>query len=220
MSNYNFITPLVAVGKAPEGGTVDIDMRRLTQAQRDAKRAVALAALRADRITHVLDTRGETRLGEIGDDAAYYVGTDIIYHQIPMEDHGQPQPAAAYMQGVMIIRGAVLRNERILVHCRAGASRSVSMVYAWLRAGGMQPDEAWGLIHASRPEADRQYFASADAAVPAIPSTQEVFQDVASGAMEKALLYGGGALVAYGLYKLFFAGPEEDSEKPLRARRA
>lgn len=166
MADWNWVTPQVALGSAPSPSW--------------------LSQMRAQGITDVLDLRGEPLQGETGPQPEMYVGTGIAYHYIPMRDRGGVEPVSVYQQGVQIIEDALSHpNGKILVHCAAGEYRSPSMVYAYLRATGLSPTDAWNMIVAARPIVNDQYRQYAEAAVPYLPHGPSSS--------------GGGMLLALGL---------------------
>lgn len=170
MSSWDWITDRVAVGPAPG----DFEAPEMVR----------------QGITDVLDLRGEPRQGERGPDPAPYAGSGIAYHYDGMLDRGGPEPADKYVAGVQTIYDALARpHGKILVHCAAGVSRSPSMVYAYLRSTGVGADAAWNLIRSRHPSASRQYFGSAEGALPALPRGP-------SGGGASALLLAAAACVA------------------------
>ena len=178
MSDWDWITPQVALGSAPSRSDVPVMQRA--------------------GITDVLDLRGEPRQGETGPQPGVYAGTGIQYHYVGMLDRGGTEPVAAYVAGVQAIENAVAQGGKILVHCSAGMYRSPSMVYAYLRATGMSPSDAWNAITQARPVAQTQYLNSAEAAVPYLPSGPSMGASVGGPAGSAAVV----GLVTLGTYLL------------------
>jgi protein-tyrosine phosphatase len=72
----------------------------------------------------------------------YRVPSGIDYLRLPLED-GEPIPERLFWQGIGFIRQHL--NRGLLVHCRSGQSRSVTMVAACLVTSGQQTDMAAAL---------------------------------------------------------------------------
>lgn len=53
--------------------------------------------------------------------------------RLPTVDHSQPE-SYDLMRGVRFIREFAARNEKVLVHCKAGHGRGAAMAMAWLLA--------------------------------------------------------------------------------------
>lgn len=87
------------------------------------------------------------------------VDKQFTYLYIPLKDSLDADAAAHIPMCVAFIQRALLRNEGILVHCRAGVSRSATMVIAYLmlngvhvqRPGNCSFDEAFEIVHRKRP---------------------------------------------------------------------
>ena len=179
MSDWGWITSRLAVGSEPSRSDIP--------------------AMHRAGITDVLDLRGEPRAHETSDEALY-VGTGIRYHYVPMLDRGGREPVEKYVEGVQVILDALARpGTKILTQCAAGENRSPSMAYAYLRAIGFSPQDAWDAVKSGRPEATRQYVPSAEAAVPYLPRTPSRMDG--EGVVLGALLIGGAA--AFVTYWLF-----------------
>lgn len=172
MADWNWITDRIAIGSEPSRADIPTMLRQ--------------------GITDVLDLRGEPHQGETGPHPEMYDGTGIRYHYVGMLDRGGAQPAEKYVDGVQTIYDALAQpGAKVLVHCAAGVSRSPSMVYAYLRSAGMSDADAWDLIRTHRTVASRQYFDSANRALPLLP------HGASSGSMSAFVL---GGLVALGVY--------------------
>ncbi len=180
--SYDWVTPRIAIGSQPN--TTD-----------------DVATLRTTGITDAIDTRAE------GDSADLFSGSGVRYHHSAhFIDDGRRQPAAGYVQVVTDARSVLANNSsKLLVFCHAGVSRSASAVYAVLRAAGLSPTDAWGRVKAARPQADRQYVASAEAAVPQFPRaapmdlTGITSTNYIATFGKVALLGAGTAAVVYGV---------------------
>lgn len=74
----------------------------------------------------------------------YPAGAEVI--SVRLED-GHPIPDAVFDKIYSRVRLALLAGEKVLIHCAAGLSRSVSMAYAILRVGrGMSHEEALSFV--------------------------------------------------------------------------
>jgi protein tyrosine phosphatase (PTP) superfamily phosphohydrolase (DUF442 family) len=62
-----------------------------------------------------------------------------------------PPTIAQLCQGVRFMRSVIKEEGEIYVHCMLGVGRSVTMVAAYLVAGGMTPNAAWNAIRRRRP---------------------------------------------------------------------
>lgn len=62
-----------------------------------------------------------------------------------------PPTIAQLCQGVRFMRGVIGDGGEVYVHCMLGVGRSVTMVAAYMVAGGMTPNAAWKAIRRRRP---------------------------------------------------------------------
>jgi len=136
----------------------------------DARRLASMG------VTDVLDLRAEAL-----DQSAVYTPVGIHYLRDPMIDDGRHQPVNVYVTGVTFVLNALARGGKVLVHCAAGQYRSPSMVYAVLRTMGYSATDAWSMVLHARATANRQYVASAEAAVPYLPTRGDALAVVAPG---------------------------------------
>ena len=122
--DLDWITPGLAVGGALE--TVDI------------------AALAAAGVTAVVDLRSEAR-----DDAAALAQAGVAFLHLPTEDHCAL--AQADMDaGVDFIAPRLAGGGKVLVHCREGIGRSVTLCLCVLTHAGTGPLQAMRTIKAAR----------------------------------------------------------------------
>ncbi|KAA1469308.1 phosphatases II [Dentipellis sp. KUC8613] len=114
----------------------------------DLHTAEDAAALRALGITHVLSALpGPVRLPP---------ALALTRYQVPVHDTPFAE-LAAHLPACTAFIDAALREPgaRVLVHCAMGASRSVSVVCAWLVArAGLEPDAAVRFVRERRCGAD------------------------------------------------------------------
>ena len=94
-------------------------------------------------VTAVVNMRDEF------DDAEAGIAPDR-YLFLPTVDD-TPPTIAQLCQGVRFIRQEVEAGGEVYVHCMLGVGRSVTMVAAYLVAGGMTPSAAWRAIRRRRP---------------------------------------------------------------------
>lgn len=85
----------------------------------------------------VVDLCGALRTEPMGR-RRYPANAELI--SVRLED-GQPIPDAVFDKVYDRVRLALLAGEKVLIHCAAGMSRSVSMAYAVLRVGRKMPHE-------------------------------------------------------------------------------
>lgn len=141
MADYNLVTDRLAVGAAL---TSQADVAQLLEAG----------------ITAVIDARVEF------DDTALFAGSGIGVLWAPTADDGQHKDPAWFAVGIEFALPLLARpGQRCLCHCAAGVNRGPSMCYALLRAWGLRPDQAEGLIRSVRPQVGLAYKTDADAAV-------------------------------------------------------
>ncbi|TPX50436.1 hypothetical protein SeMB42_g02233 [Synchytrium endobioticum] len=76
----------------------------------------------------------------------------VIYHDFPIEDSPNEPIRVLFEEATALIEEARLRNERIIVHCFAGVSRSATIVLAYLiKYRRMTLYDAWNLVYIVRP---------------------------------------------------------------------
>lgn len=76
------------------------------------------------------------------------------YKVIDVHDTKDSDITACFNEGIAFIERAKAEGKRCLVHCMVGASRSVSIVLAYLVARESMPlQQAWQLVSDSRPKA-------------------------------------------------------------------
>jgi len=100
-------------------------------------------------ITHVV---AATQFG----DAARFHPDRVVYHVVTIDDIVWANISPAFVDTAAFIQNAVRNGGRVLVHCNAGRSRSVSLVVAWMLLhvpGVTTVEQALALIRAHRPEA-------------------------------------------------------------------
>lgn len=68
---------------------------------------------------------------------------NLVYKRIPVEDSYEEDIGAYFEEGVNFIKEAVEKGSSILVHCREGRSRSVTMIVAYLIM-----EKKWSLLAA------------------------------------------------------------------------
>jgi protein-tyrosine phosphatase len=123
--DLDWITPELAVGGAPP-------------------QAEGPALLAAAGVGAVVDLRAEGR-----DDPSALAARAIRFLHLPTEDHCAL--AQADMDaGAAFVRGELEAGRRVLVHCREGIGRSVTLMLCVLVDGGAEPLEAMGTIKAHR----------------------------------------------------------------------
>lgn len=72
--------------------------------------------------------------------------------ELPVMD-GEPLPLPRLARGVRFVQGCVARQERVLVQCGAGISRSATFVLAYLLERGMDLHDAYLLLQRKHPAA-------------------------------------------------------------------
>jgi predicted protein tyrosine phosphatase len=92
-------------------------------------------------ITHVLNCTPDSHQGL----------KDFNVRQLNIND-GVEIPAESIRFALMTIASAIHNHGRILIHCQAGISRSVSIVCAHLMYAGFSWDEAVDFVRARRPQ--------------------------------------------------------------------
>ena len=76
---------------------------------------------------------------------------------VEIDDICDPQqgycaPAPEHLDRVLAFTRTLTDNDRLLVHCRAGVSRSTAMIIAIFLQHGMDPDQAFSHVRRLRPE--------------------------------------------------------------------
>lgn len=84
------------------------------------------------KITHIINASEGTTIGNTRLGANYYRDTGIQYIGFEMTDCTLTNISQYFKPTVRFIDDAVSNNGRIFVHCRAGISRSVTLVVAYL----------------------------------------------------------------------------------------
>ena len=101
--------------------------------------------LRSVGITHVLNCAEELSA------RPQQYGTDVVIQHIPMEDDETPEVEQQILKAVNQLQDWYRRDYRVLVHCRAGISRSPTVVLAWLMLyKNMSFDDAWKKVVMAR----------------------------------------------------------------------
>jgi predicted protein tyrosine phosphatase len=127
-ADFNWITPHLAVGAAFPARAVP---------------TLAQAGLRA-----VIDLRSEAH-----DDPGLLARSGLAFLHLPVDDL-QPVRPAQLEQGVAFTLAHLAKDERVLIHCREGIGRSVTLMLAVLVARGLEPLAALTRIK------DRRHYAS------------------------------------------------------------
>jgi protein-tyrosine phosphatase len=127
-ADFDWITPHLAVGAAFPAR---------------AAPALAQAGLKA-----IIDLRSEAR-----DDPGLLARSGLAFLHLPVDDLRAVRPAQLD-QGVAFTQAHLDRGEPVLIHCREGIGRSVTLMLAVLVAQGLEPLAAMTRIK------DRRYYAS------------------------------------------------------------
>lgn len=61
-----------------------------------------------------------------------------------------PNSLALFEQAVNLLQSLIERHGRVLVHCRAGRSRSIAVVAAYLKKTGMETEQALDAVRSKR----------------------------------------------------------------------
>ena len=115
----------------------------------DHKHASTDGVMRDLKITHVVDAAHDDPAGEIR--RGQY--PDLTYLTIRVNDDESSDLTAAFADSHRFINECRAASGRCLVHCKAGKSRSVSLVVHHLVADGATLADAWEATSAARPEA-------------------------------------------------------------------
>jgi dual specificity MAP kinase phosphatase len=92
------------------------------------------------RITHILNCADDSSPN-------YPLHIPLIVEQIPMEDDETHAIPAQLDEAVQLLDTWLEQGHTVLVHCRAGISRSPTVILAWLiRYKHMSFEEAWSLV--------------------------------------------------------------------------
>lgn len=143
MPDFDWVTARVATGAAITSAA-DVD------------------ALVTAGVTHVLDARAEM-------DDAPLLSTHpaLLYCWNPTDDDGKSKPADYWAKTLLFALPALAApHNRVYFHCAAGINRGPSNAYAALRAQGLSPITAMGLIKTARPQAQARYSGDVDIAIP------------------------------------------------------
>ena len=69
---------------------------------------------------------------------------------LPITDGGVPTDPDAFRTLVMTVLGHARDGENVVIHCRAGLGRTGLLAAACLVAVGVQPEDAIGIVRATR----------------------------------------------------------------------
>ena len=69
---------------------------------------------------------------------------------LPITDGGVPTDPDAFRALVMTVLGHAHAGKNVVIHCRAGLGRTGLLAAACLVAVGIQPDDAIGVVRATR----------------------------------------------------------------------
>jgi hypothetical protein len=136
------------VEEADEGGGLNLDWVTSTLAVGGAFPDSAIPDLAAQGVSAVVDLRSEDC-----DDAEALARAGIVFLHLPTEDHCALS-LADMDTGVAFVLPRVERGEKVLVHCREGIGRSVTLCLCVLVALG------WAPLQAMLEIKDRRYWAS------------------------------------------------------------
>ena len=78
-----------------------------------------------------------------------HVGAGVTVEWLPVSD-GEAMPADIVARALAVIERTLSGRRRVLVACRAGQSRSASIVIGCLRGQGYDWDSAYGLVAEKR----------------------------------------------------------------------
>lgn len=82
----------------------------------------------------------------------FFEENGIVYQQVPIDDTWQQNISSYFYSSIEFIRSAQAANSKVLVHCKAGVSRSPTIVIAYLmQASKMTLTEAYSTVRAARP---------------------------------------------------------------------
>ena len=112
------------------------------------------AALAAAAITHIVNAAPSVPnwFEKAGDENA---PSQLTYLNVPVFDDARDDLGAFFPSVVAFIDTALASGGAVLIHCVAGASRSVTLAAAWLVAArGATPAAALAAVRAARPRAD------------------------------------------------------------------
>jgi len=102
--------------------------------------------LQRARITHILNCAEELS----SHPSKYHFVPESIHH-IPLEDDETPEAAKQIQDAVAVLERWQSQGFTVVVHCRAGISRSATVVLAWLiQHRGMSLEDAWKKVVAAR----------------------------------------------------------------------
>lgn len=79
---------------------------------------------------------------------------DFKYELIHVNDDDWVNISEHFDKSVNFIKECLSKNEKIIVHCSRGVSRSVSLVMAFLMSEGMEYEKALESIRSTRPQAN------------------------------------------------------------------
>jgi len=129
--------------------------------------AETVGRLRGEGVTHVVNCRAtwETLVSQELAIERMLFGASRVVHA-PMLDTGWRQHPRRWSAAARFVARTLAEDPaaRVLIHCKAGVHRSVLVAYAALRLRGHSGDDAAGLIHGHRAEAELlpTYRASVD----------------------------------------------------------
>lgn len=98
-----------------------------------------------ENITHILNCAEEVDARP----SCYKIPITIVH--IPMEDDETPIIEKQLQEAISVLNTWDQEGHTVLVHCRAGISRSATVILAWLiQYKGMSFDDAWSIVVKSR----------------------------------------------------------------------
>ncbi len=124
--------------------TLDLDWITPSLAVGGAFTTSDIPALTAQRVSAVIDLRAEAR-----DDAAALARAGVGFLHLPTEDHCALR--LADIDAGVAFAAPRMAQGRVLVHCREGIGRSVTLCLCILVDAGVSPLEAMRTIKAARP---------------------------------------------------------------------
>lgn len=99
----------------------------------------------SNRITHVLNCAEDAPMG------SYPLDLSLNLEQVPMEDDEYPRFLEHLHEAVMTLDAWQTEGRTVLVHCRAGISRSPTVVLAWMiLCKRVSLEDAWAAVSKER----------------------------------------------------------------------
>lgn len=120
-----------------------------------------VAALAADEVDRLVCLLPDTELAELdlAEEPALARAAGLAYEQFAVPDLTVPAPGATARLARDLVQ-ALLRDETVVIHCRAGIGRSSLLAAAVLAAAGWNPEDAWPRLVEARglpvPDTDEQ----------------------------------------------------------------